>query len=645
MNESQKDFKLIFFCAAIMFIYRTVLIMSFSAYFTEPLNGIDYLLALLVGFRYDISVGAYVAVLPFLFSTACLFRPIPHICKYIRLSMLIFFSMLSSMIILANYLFFLEYKDNFNQWVFGVIYDDFSAVLSTIWKSDPVFSLSCILSGSTLICIFMGFYVVKRPFYTILHKGSERRLTTKIACVFTIIIFFFCAVRGSICTRPVQLKDAGVTRDSMLNKMILNPYYALRYVLKQYIKLSHADGIDLYIQDNDIQGAANRCFGKTISGRSLDNYMKKSARGINLKKPRHVFLIVMESFDAWPLFNEYKSFDVMPFTRQLGQKGILLTHFLSSGTGTMTSLSSIITGLPDVGVITNYQPSARKPFPTSLAFQLKRLGFECHMYYGGYLSWQRIGDFCKDQGFDHIDGGGHMDSWALKEWGVDDKQMFDYIYDQFKPSTSSFNLILSTSNHPPYDIPVYEMGFPIKKIPEDLKHIYDGRWSLKVFGHLWYSDKVLGEFIERISQKAPDSLFFVTGDHWSRKFLNPRPNLLIQSTVPLLIYSKQGFPLSMKPSLIAASHLNILPTMIECIAPKGFEYYSICQDIFNKKRLPIGIGRKSLITPCQIWDIFGNHFTFSLNCESTMFNYEQVKRHINDMYGIGWWRIVRGSNF
>ncbi|MBF0450958.1 MAG: sulfatase-like hydrolase/transferase [Candidatus Magnetomorum sp.] len=645
IDDSQKNFKLIFFCALIMLTYRIVLMIRFSIYFTEPLTVFDYLLALYVGFCFDISLGAYVALLPFLLSSICLIHPFPTISRLSRQFMLIFFSTLNAIILLANYLFFLEYEDNFNQWIFGVLYDDFSAVLSTTWKTFPVFSLSCIVLVATLISVYIGLHFINRPFYSFHHHKTLHRPIPIIGVLICIFFLFFLTLRGSIHSRPIQLKDAGVTRDAMLNKMVVNPYFALRFVIKQFFLLSKANGINLYIQENDIQHAAERHFGKMVSGNNLDEYMKKTARGIQPKKPRHVFLFVMESFDAWPLLDAYQSFDVMPNMRKLGQEGLLVTNFLSSGTGTMTSLSSMITGLPDVGVITNYQISARKPFPTSLAPQLKRLNYQCNMYYGGYLSWQRIGDFCKDQGFDHVFGGGHMGRWPINEWGVDDQQIFEYIDKNFDISQDSFNLILSTSNHPPYDIPVYQMGFPFKEIPDDLKEEYDATWSLKIFGHIWYSDKVLGEFIDRISQKAPDALFIVTGDHWSRKFLNPRPNLMIRSSVPLLIYSKQGLPESLQAAKLSGAHLNILPTIIEYCAPRGFEYFSMCQDIFDKNYFPLGIGRSCLITPCDIWNSEGQHHQISLNCEHPVFTSEQAIKRIKDMYGIGWWRLMKGPLF
>ncbi|KPA19752.1 arylsulfatase [Candidatus Magnetomorum sp. HK-1] len=645
-NESQKDFKLIFFCASTMFIYRIVLMINFSNYFKEPLKTIDYLLACYVGLRFDIALGAYIALLPFLVTSFCLIYPSPRLSNLIRNSMLILFSVLNSIILLANYLFFIEYEDTFNQWIFGAFYDDLYAVLSTVWKSYPVLLISCTLLGAIILAIIIGRYFIYRPFYSFhfFDSTSIRQKLIKILIVIIIFFLFFLAVRGSIGPRPVQLKDAGITRDALLNKMIPNPYFSLRYAVKNFIQISKASGINAYVSDSDFQAVVTRYWGKSIPEKNLDIHMKKTAKGVCLKNNRHVFLIVMESFDAWPLLDAYQSFNITPNMRQLGKNGLLMTKFLSSGSGTMTSLTSIITGIQDVGVITNYQASSRKPFPTSLAPQFKRLGYQTNLYYGGYLSWQRIGDFCKDQGFDRVFGGGHMGKLPIKEWGVDDQAIFEFIEKKFDISTPSLNLILSTSNHPPYDLPVYKMGFPYHQIPQDLKDVYDETWPLKIFGHLWYSDKVLGEFIDRMSQKLPNALFVVTGDHWSRKFLNPRPDLYISSAVPLLLYTKQGLPYSINPEKLAGSHLNIAPTLIELCAHKGFTYYSMCKGIFDKDRIPIGIGRECLITPCNIWDIKGRYERIS-SCSKPFYTSEKSIRCIKDFYGIGWWRLMKGSLF
>ena len=95
-----------------------------------------------------------------------------------------------------------------------------------------------------------------------------------------------------------------------------------------------------------------------------------------------------------------------------------------------------------------------------------------------------------------------------------------------------------------------------------------------------YSDKAIFNFINAMKEAFPDSLFVVTGDH-SNLFGSLNNTSLIQRdytlrdtfcTVGLLQH-----PAFTKDTITApiGTHMSLMPTIIEAIAPKGFEYYSI----------------------------------------------------------------------
>src|SRR5262249_56787730 len=87
----------------------------------------------------------------------------------------------------------------------------------------------------------------------------------------------------------------------------------------------------------------------------------------------------------------------------------------------------------------------------------------------------------------------------------------------------SFNVIITTSYHPPFNVDVRAKGFALEAMPSDLATIYDGGISLATFGHLWYSDRAAARFIRAMDQRLPKAVVALTGDHWSRRFLNRRP--------------------------------------------------------------------------------------------------------------------------
>jgi phosphoglycerol transferase MdoB-like AlkP superfamily enzyme len=600
-------------------------------------------MAFAIGLRFDASVAGYLALPSFaaaIFSGAV--KP-DRYANRVRACVMVFFLTISAFVFVVNYLFINEFSDNFNHWVFGAVYDDFPAVVKSMWKEYRLFlffsTAIVLLSGLSYGGVrFLRQGFTSKAFIQNDFRTPAVKILTTVALIFVFVIF----VRGSVGSRPVQLKDAAVTRDEFLNKLILNPYFAFKYAVQQHQKLTHAKGIEEYLPDGDIQTAAKLFFNTPNMLPSLDDYMKKSAKGSSGVRPRHIFFIVMESLDSWSLLEQYLSFDLLPNVKKLGKQGILVTSFLPASSSTMTSLAAIITGLPDAGVYTNFQPSARKPFPTSLAPQFENLGYTTHLFYGGYLSWQKIGDFCKAQGFDRIFGGGQMGKWQNREWGVGDDILFQFILDTLTDETPTFNLILTTSYHSPYDLPVYQEGFPYQTIPKDLEALYDKDVPLSVFGHLWYTDKLLGEFIRKTENKLPGTVFAITGDHWSRKHIRAKPSLYEQASVPLALYGR-GI---IKPAdaVLAGSHLDIMPTLIELSAPKDFSYFSMGTDLFDSSRRNLGFGKNLVITEGYIIDgggemqrlpFAGRHLDEP--------GKDPLSKLLNSYQGIAWWRIMKGT--
>jgi len=660
-SHAQSDVKLMLVCVVYLSAYRIFMMLRFSDHLGETTNLTDLLVAMAGGLRYDLAISGYTVVFSLLLSIICGMVPLDIFCGRLRKTLAIFYLILTSLIMVVNYVFFLEYRDNFNHWVFGVIFDDFGAVMKTVWTEYPVVILSITAASAIIIFSLAALKFIAQPFINE-QTGSKIFRSKFLKFIVTLIFFvlFTCSIRGSVGSMPIKLRDADVTGDPVLNKFVLNPYFALRYTLKHYSRLSEAKGIEVYLPDGNVRGATKLFFNKNEKIQNLDHYMKKSAKGNPGLAPEQIFILYLEGFDSWSLLKKYASLDLQPKFKSLAREGIFVRAFLPTGRSTMTSLASIMTGLPEAGVFINYQKSAQKPYPTSLATQFEKLGYETNLFYGGYLSWQRLGHFAKAQGFDNVYGGGSMGSWVKgNEWGVDDEVLFDFILKTVKKKKRSVNLILSTSNHGPYDLPVFEMGFKHRKIPEDIKGDYDGNTPLHEFGHLWYTDKVMGEFIRKAERKLPFSVFAVTGDHMSRRFLNSKPTMFERASVPLLLYGKNCLGEIRIPERLAGSHLNIIPTLIELAAPEGFEYYSFLQNLLDSNRRQIGFGYLRMITPNYLVNETGimeplpfrDTTTEGATTEGTSKARAEVLSGnklvaLNNAYlGLSWWRIMRGAGF
>jgi phosphoglycerol transferase MdoB-like AlkP superfamily enzyme len=406
-------------------------------------------------------------------------------------------------------------------------------------------------------------------------------------------------------------------------------------------------GLENYLPDGNVRKAVQELYHTDKSFDNLDSYFLKHAHGPKGVPPRHIFLVVMESYDEWPLLKKYASLGITNNLKALAQKGLYFDTFLPASGSTMQSLGSIITGFPYTHVEINYQVTGRKPYPSSIAETFKRLGYRTRLFYGGYLSWQRFGDFAHDQGFEEIYGAPHI--WkpgaATHEWGVDDEYLVDFIVNKVNDDKPSFNLIMTTSYHPPYNVDVQAKGFPLKEVPDDIKPMFDGTTSLNMLGHLWYADKCLGDLVKRAEAKLSRPLFAFTGDHFGRKFINERPEFFERSGVPFILYGKEVLRGVKIPQGAVGAHLDIPPTLIELSAPKGFEYYSMGQDLLTPRKEFLGIGFFRVIGKDFLLDVEESKFCPLPGKElpKKLPDMEALKTTFNRTYGVGWWRVRQGD--
>ncbi len=641
---AQRDFKLALTVILVLSLYRLFIMAYFRADFQAQTTATEYLFALLNGMRYDAVVAGYISIIPFLRSLLSLIFPLDPSHTRMRTFFMLFFMVTAVPMLLSHFLYYMEYRENFSHLALTIIYDDAEAVVRTAWRQYPLGKGLLAALICAVLYVKIGGRFIPRPFS---DPGDSYQSKPRVSFVkgLLYVLLFAVMIRGSFGPRPVEPKDGAVTSDQQLNNHVVNPYMALLYAVEGHIRMRSVKGIDHFLRGDTIENAVQRYFNSP-SGNNLDMMMIRHATG-TMDPPQHIFVIVMESMDAWNLLEKYGSFRLLPNLQDLGRDGALFRNFFPASSGTMTSLAAIVTGLPDARVVTNYQPSSRVPYATSIAPQFKQLGYRTRFFYGGYLSWQRIHDFCTDQGFEEIYGGGHIGNWKLKEWGVDDHILFEFVEKTLEDPRPSFNVILSTTYHSPYDIDIYQWGFPYNAFPEDID-TSQSTDSVDVFGHLWYTDKVVGNFLRSLSARNPSTLFAVTGDHRSHNYLSQTHSQYERVAVPLLLYGKGVAVSSSQSDQIAGSHMDIAATLLELSAPKGFVYHSLGSNLLDLKREQIGFGQGRVITPTHIIDLKGaaERLPFASSGEHDISDdsgYPLVQR-LRDHLAIGWWRIMKGPD-
>ena len=648
LTQLQKDVRQWVFCMFTLSAFRAAFLFVFRSRIENATSSSDILLAVLNGLRYDSMAAFWWISIPFLASALSGTVNIDRSADRIRRTFGVLFVVLTSIAWVFTFVFFKEYNEQFNYLIFNLYYDDSKAILQTIWADyHPIPTLIAIgVIIAALLALLKRFVHRERA---VPESPRTRRFSvfSRALIILLVLVLLVVASRGSIGRRPAQRKDAAVSTDEFLNKAVVNPYFALLFAVQDHAQQTGLAGLETYLPDRDVRKAAQEFFGDNASHNDLDAYLLKHAKGPKTAPPRHIFLVVMESYDAWPFLKKYSSLGLTNNLSRLAKNGIFFENFLPAADGTMQSLSAIMTGIPYSHVEINYQTTARTPYPSSLAATFKRLGYRTRLFYGGYLSWQRFGDFARDQGFEEVYGAPHMSAGvATHEWGVDDEYLLDFVARTVSDDRPSFSLIMTTSYHPPYNIDVWGKGFPLHEVPADLAPLFDGTTSLRMLGHLWYSDKCLGDFVKKVEGALPRPLFAFTGDHYGRKFINVKPDFYEHVAVPLILYGKESLR-GIKPSPDAAgAHIDIGPTLIELAAPKGFAYYSVGRDLLAPRKEFQGIGWFKINGPgfqLELSDPPKFHPLPNKALPDKLPDGRELKANFNRAYGIGWWRVRQGN--
>jgi phosphoglycerol transferase MdoB-like AlkP superfamily enzyme len=628
--------------------FRVALFWIFGGEVAQRPSGQAFLRCFETGLRSD-TCAAMWALLPSLALTLFgLFRPLGVWHQRIRRVTIVIVLTLSAILFVADVAYFAEYDDQFNHWIFGLIYDDRRAILITIWKTYPIVLLIVICGVAVALVAWM----IDKLCRAAAAAEVPAFLGTKSARAITFIviaIWMFVGARVWLGKNLAGLKNAATTGDVFLNKIVLNPFFALRYAIWQETTMQRAAGLRTFLPGGNVRAAATALYPNAKSFATLDDCVERVAPGNPGPPPSHIFIVVMESYDAWSMEPEYANLHLTDRLNALGREGLHVHGFISSGIGTIQSLGVFITGLPFARVLVNYQPIVREGVPTASAKIFKRLGYRTRFFYGGFLSWQRVGQFCREQGFDEVYGGDQMRTGsAHNEWGVDDEELFHFVLQHTGPEPT-FNLIMSTSYHPPYSVDLEKKGFDPNVIKSNPIGTDLSQHQLRVLGHLWYSDKCVGDFVSEGECQLERPLFAITGDHYSRKqYVSARPtHTLFESlAVPLVIYGPKALEKIHPPEALAGSHLDVLPTFINLAAPAGFTYHAFGHDLFDQSQRQVGFGVNAVIGPDFILKINEPAHVENLHGEpASDVDGKTLALRYRQLHALGWWRAMKGNRW
>lgn len=623
-------FGIVFFSA-----FRTLFIAIFHKQLAPGINPTELMKVFQMGFRFDCTATAYFLLPPFLALLTLSYANQFGAIRKVRIFSQYAFLVLSTVICMVTLNFFSEYNEQFNNFTFLGLYDDRSAIFSTIMEYyHPWLNLlavaGTVAAGALILRRFEERTFIASRLARIRFRGHRAVI------VLLALLLFTSNIRGTVWGNTPNRRWASVSKDAFLNKTVINPYRSLKYAYKDFRQL----GFDKNnpFGEEDLQALYN--------APTVLQAIGKQAQGAPIERPKQVFLIIMESYDSWPLMEKYKPFGISQCLAEIAGKGTHFANFLPAYNATMYAYNTITTGIPYCGVQLNYMGSVNDPYATSIFNQFKAMGYATNFFYGGFLSWQHIGDFTEYQGCDRIYSGVDIEGSDMGYWGIEDEKLFDLILDKVDPDEYTLNVVLTASYHPPYEIDVHAKGFPYHTpddLPAEMRKYYDKGMTLQEIGHLWYSDREIGRFMQRAEQQYEGALYSFTGDHYGRRFLTHTPTLYEKSSVPFILYHPQLAPA--KPST-PGDHADIIPTLIELVAPEGFTYYSFGTSMLDPDK-PCGMGFEKAIDRDSLY-----YFpkaapveAFSLATEKTQTSHQnKYEEAYLKRLMLSWHYVMRGNN-
>ena len=171
------------------------------------------------------------------------------------------------------------------------------------------------------------------------------------------------------------------------------------------------------------------------------------------------------------------------------------------------------------------------------------------------------------------------------EWGIFDEYLFTFIEEQIRTATRpQFFLVLTTSNHPPFEFPTTYKPLPVVLTKERMDKItFDEELAMKRFLALQYANQKMGEFITRMKAGPLREKLVVgiTGDHsyWINKGVDNSQEFK-RWAVPFFL----SVPDSMKKNVDLThfgSHEDIFPTLYN-LTLSNQQYIGFGEDMIAK---------------------------------------------------------------
>jgi phosphoglycerol transferase MdoB-like AlkP superfamily enzyme len=378
-----------------------------------------------------------------------------------------------------------------------------------------------------------------------------------VACVLLV------GARSSVGHRPANLSTAAFSRNHLANELAVSSTYSLLSAI--YMSRKEVDSQAMYgaMDWQEVQQRVRRGMQPPDGGFTSTRIptLHRQVPALRPGRPPNVVVLVLESFGA-DFVGSLGGLPLSPNLDKWSTQGLWFTDMYATGTRTARGLEAIATGFPPTAAPSVLKlPNAQRGFFT-LGQLLQSQGYATEFIYGGESNFDNMGGFFRNNGFDRIiEQRDFVDPSLLGTWGVADEDLVDKAHETFLAHGDEpfFALILSTSNHAPFEFPAGRIA------------LYEQPAATRN-NAVKYTDFAVGRFFDlaRGSPYWDNTIFLVVADHDARVFgadLVPVdhfrvPALLVGPGVPKAAYTKVASQIDLAPTLLGLLGLPVEHPMI-----------------------------------------------------------------------------------
>lgn len=584
----QQELKAFLFFSILFTLFRIVFLIKFQSQLdTTTMNSI--LMSLWLGFRLSLKTVGSIVLVSLLFAT------LPSIvwpkwkAQGVRKVWYGFVTIFFTLLFMGRIPFYTIFNSSYNAMLINGKHDDIYAIINT--AINEYHGIPYLIGGIALSIVFSWLLVKVLNTNTYEWAPNTKRnkwITGILSFVGFGVLFVFFRFGGAFgYTNSINWESAARLNSNLLNETILDDAQAL-YRVKSIAKRT-SELEDIHLTPAELHEKIQSIGGNPNSTRFDEAFTKTITTERLQQQPQSINIILGESYGLWPFlaeFNEPGAYLVEQGRKYAASPQAMGTQMaLAQGTGTMPAIIGLLTGMPDTGMYPNYSVGMlQEPYGLGIGPVMKKLGYKTVFWYGGFSTWQNVKNFALEQGFDEFHDASEMPSDEENAWGVADGDMFKAInaYMDKHRGEKIINVIMTTSNHPPYSVNVAKEGYDADKVRKNLPDsIANTDKQINEMGHIWYADHVMGEFISKEEQVDPTALFVITGDHSERFTFAREEGPKVASTIPIIFYGQGIKKEWLSPDTFGMS-IQIIPTLAELVGRTGQTYEAMVPSLFNQ---------------------------------------------------------------